>query len=136
MATLYFDTNIFLDVLLERKNLYGKDISSMARKLFYDSIKCKHVIILSNWTTREIRKHIPMKQAKNFFMFSKKKIILISYTEADMATARKNNISHFQDELHGILAIKYGADYLVTRNVHDFKHFSDKIAIVKPEQLI
>jgi len=64
-----------------------------------------------------------------------KKTIRIQPTQEDIQKAKEQNSDHFQDELHGILALKSNADYIVTRNVDDFIQFKDRIKIVRPEDL-
>ena len=136
MTKLYLDTNIFIYTHEKSKNLFGKDISSSSAKLIFDAISCKYHLIISDWTLEELGK---IRDIKNFDIILKliqKKKISISYTEEDMEKAKQDNRTHFHDELHGILALKSNADYLVTRNKKDFLHFRDKIKLVKPEELI
>ena len=136
MTTLYVDTNILIYGIEESKNLYGKDLSSSAAKLFSQVIACKYEIILSSWTMDELLHKRKLEDSKMLFLLLQKKVIKIFHTEEELQEAKANNPSHFQDELHGMLALKANADYIVTRNIDDFSNFSDRINIVKPEYLI
>lgn len=136
MTTLYIDTNIIVYALEDSKNPFGKDISTSSSDLFLEAISCKYHVIISSWALVELAGLKKLEQAKMLLTMLKPKTIKISHTEEDIEKAKKVNPAHFQDELHGTLAIKASADYIVTRNVDDFNNFMDKISIVKPEKLL
>ena len=136
MSKLYIDTNILIYGIEDSKNLYGKDISNSAAKLFTEAIACKYQIIISSWTMNELLKKRNLEDTKMLFTLLEKKIIKVFHTEEELQEAKENNPSHFQDELHGMLALKANADYIVTRNVDDFMNFKDRINVVKPEHLL
>ncbi len=134
MAKLYLDTNIIIYAIGDSKNLFGKDISSSARKLLFEASKCKHYIIISDWTLKELELKNKLEDASFLLELLKKKTINIKKTEEDEAIAKEQNPNNVQDQLHCILAKKAGANYLVTRNVNDFKHCI--LPVIKPEQLL
>ena len=84
----------------------------------------------------ELRRIKKLEQAQTLFNLIEKKKILVTHTEKDVQKAKVKNPYHYQDELHGILALKAGADYIVTRNIKDFQHFRDRINVTKPEFLL
>ena len=135
MTTLYLDTNIVIYASEDCKNLFGNDISASSSKLLFDVISCKYHIIVSDWLLEELSGLRKLEQASMLFKILKPKTKRISYSEEDMNQARQQNPANFRDELHAILAIKSGADYIVTRNINDFKHLKDRIMIVKPDDL-
>ncbi|MFH1510379.1 MAG: hypothetical protein ABIF10_01705 [Candidatus Woesearchaeota archaeon] len=136
MTTLYIDTNILIYGVEESRNLYGKDLSNSATRLFAEVIGCKYRIILSSWTMTELLNKRRLEDSKMLFTLLQKKIIKVFHTEEELLKAKENNPSHFQDELHGMLALRANADYIVTRNVDDFINFIDRIKVVKPEHLL
>lgn len=136
MTKLYVDTNIILYALEDSKNPFGKDISSSSSDLFIEAISCKYQVIVSSWVLVELSGLRRLEQAQMLLTMLKQKIIKIEHTQEDLDVAKKINPEHFQDELHGMLALRAGADYIVTRNVEDFNNFKDKINIVKPEKLL
>jgi len=136
MNKLYIDTDIVIDAVEDRKNIFGKNIGNPAADLFIQAVSCKYQLILSTWMFHELCRHKIINDTRMFFELTKKKVITISHTEKDIVYAKSNNPSHFQDELHGMLALKSKADCIVTRNISDFDNFKDKITIVKPEQLL
>jgi len=135
MTTLYLDTNIIIYATEDSKNLFGKDISASSSELLFDVVSCKYHIIVSDWLLEELSGLRKLEQASMLFKMLKPKTRRVSYSQKDIAMAKQQNPDNFKDELHAILAIKSGADYIVTRNINDFKHLKDKIKIVKPEDL-
>jgi len=135
MTTLYLDTNIIIYASEDCRNLFGKDISTSSSKLLFDVVSCKYYIIVSDWLLEELSGLRKLEQASMLFKMLKPKTKRVSYSEEDLVRAKQQNPDNFRDELHAILAIKSGADYIVTRNINDFKHLKNKIRIVKPEDL-
>lgn len=136
MTKLYIDTNILVYSIEDSRNLYGDDISSSSSKLFWEAASCKYHVIISDWTLNELRGLKKLEDIQMVCTIAKKKIITCPFTQEEIKQAKEQNPEHFQDELHGILALKSNADYIVTRNVGDFKQFTDRIKIVKPEHLL
>ena len=133
---LYLDTNVLLDYLLGRKNVYGKDIGEPIFQLFTDTVNCKHYVIISTWMLEEASKQVVLESAELLFNFLGKKLVKVEYSEHDLELAKKQNPDHFQDELHGILALNAGADCIVTRDIGGFRQFTGKIEVKKPEWLL
>ena len=119
---IYVDTNVFLDYLLERKNKQGKDLSEPAFDLFRRTLSCKFHIIVSSHLIRELRGIVDLHDVTMLMTFLKKKIIKV-----------EDEIKGKGDELHALIAIKCGADRIVTRNINHFKEFS--IQASTPEEL-
>jgi predicted nucleic acid-binding protein len=136
MPKLYIDTNILMYALGDSENLHGKDISTSARKLLFEAVICKHYVIISNWTLKELELKNKLSDANFLLQLLKKKTIKIQKTDEDEQLAKEQNPENIQDQLHCILAQKAEADYIVTRNTHDFNHFNTIIPIVKPEKLL
>ena len=119
---IYIDTNVYLDYLLERKNKYGKDLSRPAFEVFKRTVACEFNILVSNHLIQELRGIIELNDLTVLMSFLKKKIIMIP-----------DEIKGKGDELHAQLAIKHGANLIVTRNISHFKKFS--IQSNTPEEL-
>lgn len=135
ITTLYIDTNILIYAIEDSKNPYGEDISSSSSKLFWESASCKYHVIISDWALEELSRRKTPQEVVMLLKIVEKKTIRIQPTQEDIQKAKEQNSDHFQDELHGILALKSNADYIVTRNVDDFIQFKDRIKIVRPEDL-
>ena len=135
MTLLYIDTNIFIDFVKNRTNIYGKDISTPATKLFFDSFSCKHYIILSTWTLNQVYKEVETEDIAMLFNMLKKKLIIENYDEEDKLKANQKSSDNFEDALHIILAEKTKADVIVTRNIDHFVKIGTKIPIKRPENV-
>jgi len=136
MPKLYLDTNIVIYASEESFNLFGKDLSVSSAKLLYQTVLCKHYVVISTWLLKELSNLNKLEQARLLFKIITSKTEMISYSKDDLERAKQRNPQHFQDELHGILALKAQADYIVTRNINDFKKFENQIKIVRPEDLL
>lgn len=107
---------------MERKNKQGKDLSRPAFNVFKRAASCEFYILVSNHLIRELRGIIDLKDLTMLMIFLKKKIIKI-----------EDETEGGGDALHAHLAIKHGADLIVTRNKIHFKDFS--IQSNAPEEL-
>lgn len=129
------DSNIFIDVVEDRKNLIGKDIAKPASKMFFRAMSCEFYLIISSWTLKELYKHVNVDEIKMLFAMVKKKIITVKYDDKDVEEAKKRSRDNFDDALHIVLAEKEKADYIVTRNIDHFIQIGTKITIKRPENL-
>lgn len=135
MSRIYVDSNIFIDVVEDRKNLIGKDIAKPASKMFFRAMSCEFYLIISSWTLKELYKHVNVDEIKMLFAMVKKKIITVKYDDRDVEEAKKRSRDNFDDALHIVLAEKEKADYIVTRNIDHFIQIGTKITIKRPENL-
>ena len=135
MALIYVDTNVFIDAVTGRSNKYGKNLGDPAMRVFHDSILCKHSIVVSKLTLEELFRKVDPREIEMLFQMIKKKIIRIEYSNEDIENAKRLNPDHFQDALHGIIAVKAGAECIVTRNISDFACVSHLIKAKLPEQV-
>jgi len=136
MTKLYIDTNILIYAIEDSMNPFGDDIISSSSKLFWEAASCKYQVIISDWALEELSRIKTPQECMMLLKIVEKKTLKIQPTEEEEAQAKQQNPDHFQDELHGILALRARADYIVTRNVDDFKHFMGRINVVKPEKLL
>ena len=132
---LYVDTNIFLDYLLERKNLDGKDISVPAQRLFYRAMRCEFFIVISDHTAEELNRNLDLEKATMLLEFLKKKIVYLYKNDADCAEAEKMGKDNFSDALHAALAKRSGADYIITRNTRHFEGLASGVKAKPPEDV-
>lgn len=123
MDKIYVDTNIFLDALLDRRSKNGRDLGTPAMSVFSQAKHGRFKIIVSDWTLEELKANIETGKVKELLQDLEEQLIRCSYTEEQKKKA-KNNSSHWQDYLHGLIAEKEGADCIVTRNVKDFRDLS------------
>ena len=134
VVKIYCDTNIYLDFLLDRKNLFGSNLGDKAFSVFYKVLSCKFILVVSSWNLIELKNKIEHNSLNMLFSFLKKKVVTIQHTKEDIEKAKEMS-EHFQDALHVILAVKAGAKFLITRNVKDFLPFRNFIEIKLPKYL-
>lgn len=135
MVTLYVDTNIFIDAVGDRKNIFGKDIASPAARMFFDILSCKYYLALSTWTLNQIYRNMTVEEVSMLFNMIKKKIIKVAYDEEDQKKAEEKSKENYEDALHIVLAEKIKADIIVTRNVDHFIKIGTNIPVKRPEDL-
>jgi len=134
MTKLYVDTNVFLDIIKDRKNIFGVDIATPAAKMFFDAATCKFYILISKLTVEQIYRRCTYDECNTLFNIIKNKIIVVGYDANDRINT-KNRSSNFEDAMHIILAEKSNADLIITRNVEHFLQIGTHIEIKKPENL-
>ena len=102
-------------------------------ELLRKAASCQYTVVISDWLGSEIRRQGCAEEfaATVAWLHSAKKICIVRTTDALESQAQQD--AHWQDELHLLLAKKGKAEFLVTRNVRDFR--DDKISVVYPEQL-
>ena len=127
---LYVDTNVFLDYLWTDRKHHKE-----AADFFIKVIEEKHVTIISTWTTKELHKYVKPEEYTMLFKFLGKYLEPITYTEEDIQEAKKISPDHFQDALHGLLAIKAKSDWIVTRDASGFRCVRELIKTKLPEQV-
>jgi len=133
---LYIDTDVIIDAVEGRKNLFGKNIGDHAADLFLAAASCKYHLIISTKMLEELQGLRKLEQAKSFFELIKKKTIEAKYTPAEKDEAKKRSKEHEADALHIIIAEREQADYIVTRNTEHFAAIGTSIPIEKPEKLL
>lgn len=133
---IYLDTNIYLDYLLERKNLFNADMSEKAFSVFHRTFLCEFEIVLSDWCAEELLKTI--QPDKVLFLMellkAKKKLHLVKCSENDKEYA-KSLSSHYHDPLHAILAKKGNAEFVVTRDKIGFQCAENILKAYLPEEI-
>ncbi len=128
---VYVDTNVIVDLLLNRTNMFGKNLGDRAAVLVDHVITCKHFITISDWTVRELQKNgINIEQLKMLLGFVSKKVTPVTTSEEDKVKAMELDPDNYDDALHVILALKAGANVIATRNL---KHFMKYRHLIKPE---
>jgi predicted nucleic acid-binding protein len=136
MSRLYIDTNLFINVINDEVSMHSnKNMAEPASRLFFEALSCKHILLISTWTVKELLKKLHGDQIKASFEILKKKIEICKYSPEEETQARKRSEINFPDALHIVIAENVKADYIITRNIDDFLQIGTKIPIRKPELL-
>jgi predicted nucleic acid-binding protein len=128
---IYLDTNVIMDFLLDR--------DSSAFNLIMKSISCQFCIIISDRVIKELHYQGLDTEMKNLFtvLTTAHKLYIDNTLDSDRITAIeliKHYKTHYSDALHKVIAKRNNVRYIVTKNIKDFKCFTD-INIMRPEEL-
>ncbi len=139
MTLLYLDTNIYLDYLEGRVELF-RPLGEFAFQIFKRTLSCEFTLILSSLLVEELSLHVSKERIKEMLddFHKRKKIIetAVKYEDKDTArTIMRERHTPFQDTLHMVVAKRMNASYFVTRNIKDFVELEDIIPIFLPENL-
>jgi len=128
---LLLDANILLDSALQRE---GEEVANLVLNACQDSIHQGYVA----WHSLAIFHYICSRKKGDAVTRSALATLLefIEVAPADTSMAKMavaSSMKDFEDALQAIAAVKVGCDYIVTRNIKDFK-FSVVPAIL-PENI-
>ncbi len=131
---IYVDTNVFLRLL---KDESLEEEKALIFDFFSKGWNCEFEIVLSSWTRSEFKRYLDevhltllLQQFKN-----KGKFYFVSHSSKDTLLA-KQKTSHWQDELHLMLAIKSKSDVIVTLDKGFISYASQVFDITYPENAL
>jgi predicted nucleic acid-binding protein len=129
---LLIDTNIVVDVYSGRE---GADGSLQVLRL------CEARAVAGYITTNSItdihyvlRKYIGRKATHDALLTTLSAMELIEISQSDILKAFEHPLSDFEDAIIENSAVRNGIDYIVTRNVSDFK--KARVPAVTPEKFL
>lgn len=140
MKKVYVDTNVFLDYFLNRSDRLrplGEFAFSLFKRAFLKEIK----IIISDWTLSELESSEASEEDIAAMLDDLKNsgsLKVVKLIEEDRRKARKILKEfglHTADAIHVALAVRSGAEVLVTRNIKDFVKAENLIESVLPEEI-
>ena len=130
---VFIDTDIILDVALAREPFFSssKTILSMA----------ENNIIIGNISSNCVaniyyilRKSGGDNKARKFILNIVKYITVIAIDHQNVLEALKSKFSDFEDALQHSSAVENRCEYIITRNIEDYK--SSKIKVLLPKEFI
>jgi len=130
---VFIDTDVVLDVALAREPFFiaSKMILAMA----------ENNIIIGNLSSNCIaniyyilRKSGGDINARKFILNIVKYVTVITIDHQNVLEALKSKFSDFEDALQHYSAIENQCEYIITRNIEDYKN--SKIKVLLPEELI
>jgi predicted nucleic acid-binding protein len=130
---VFIDTDIVLDVALAREPFFSasKIVLAMA----------ENNIIIGNISSNCIaniyyilRKTGGDSNARKFISNIVKYIAVITIDHQNVLEALKSKFSDFEDALQHYSAVENQCEYIITRNIEDYKN--SKIKVVLPEEFI
>ncbi len=130
---LLIDTNILLDVLLEREPY--NDASALIWKFCETDILSGNVSSLSIANIVYImRKELNPEKIEEVLRSLKLIFSFTNLSEADLINAARLKWSDFEDAVQSVIAERIGAEYIITRNVQDFGN--SKVPAITPTKFI
>ncbi len=131
---VFVDTNIFIDILLNRKEFIKE--SKQVYKLCENHIVKGYVAPISINNIYYICRKAVNQEALTSFLCDVSHIFTISPMNNESVVFAKNlNIKDFEDALQSAMAIQSGCDCIVTRNVDDFKKVAG-IEVFSPKEFL
>ena len=130
---VFIDTDIILDVALAREPFFSssKTILAMA----------ENNIIIGNISSNCVaniyyilRKSGGDNKARKFILNIVKYITVIAIDHQNVLEALKSKFSDFEDALQHSSAVEKRCEYIITRNIEDYK--TSKIKVLLPEEFI
>jgi len=131
---VFVDTNIFIDILLGREP-FVKD-AVMVYKLCENSLIEGYIApITINNIYYICRKAKEIEKIKAYLADISTVFTVASLSSKSIQKANTLKISDYEDTLQYALALENGCEYLVMRNVKDFKHLKH-VKVVTPENFL
>jgi len=131
--TILLDTNVALDILLNRKPWYVNAalIFGMAQQNFFKGyVSASTVTDLFYITAKENGKKTAREAIKRLL----KVFYPATVTDKNIYQALEIEWDDFEDSVQFTVGMNLSVDYIVTRNIKDFA--SSSIEVVTPEQFI
>lgn len=128
-----FDTCIIIDYLLNRKNLSEdakKVIIPVVENTLYGFITVKSLMDIYYIIRKYLHDENKTRDIINTLLDS---FVLLDSTKADAIKALVSNCHDYEDALMIETAKSYDMDYIVTRNIKDYKNSS--IPVIIPNKL-
>lgn len=127
------DTNVILDVLCKRADFY-KDSALVMRYCEVNKISG----VISTLTIPNIvyimRKELDVQSTKEIIEKLQLIFTVADLKSGDIKKALSMNFKDFEDALQSACASRIKADYIITRNIKDFKN--SKVMAIKPTELL
>ena len=130
---VFIDTDVILDVALARDPFFSasKIILAMAENnIIIGSISSNCVANIYYI----LRKAGGNSQARKFISTIVKYITVITIDHKNVLEALKSKFSDFEDALQHYSAIEHQCEYIITRNIEDYKNA--EIPVLRPEEFI
>ena len=127
------DTNVILDVLCNRPE-FVKASARVWKFCEIDQIEGYISALSIPNIVYILRKEITPQKTKEFIQQITTIFKIVDLKSADLKSAAELNINDYEDAVQMCQASRINADYIVTRNIRDFK--VSKVPALKPSELL
>ena len=129
---ILIDTNVILDVLCNRAEF----VEDSLRVFKYCEVKritgCISALSIPN-IVYIMRKELNSEKTKEILTTLTSLFDVVDLRATDILKAAELDFCDYEDALQSVCASRAGVDYIVTRNIKDFKN--SKVAVIKPSDL-
>ena len=131
MKRLFLDTNILIDVLIRKAPASSIDLlKKIEDKVFEGWVSSLSVVN----TDYIIRKEFGSDKAQSVVQLLTQILHISAVDERTIRRAFESDFKDFEDGVQYFSALDVSSDYIITRNVKDFK--SSKIPVYTPEEFL
>lgn len=129
---ILIDTNIILDVMCNRKEFVEDSLKVFkcceVQKLkgYISALSIPNIVYI-------MRKQLDREQIKGVLATLTSLFSVIDLKESDLIKAAEMAFSDYEDAVQAVSADRIKADYIVTRNVKDYKN--SRVSAVTPTEL-
>lgn len=127
------DTNVILDVLTNRKEFVGDAVKVFKMCEINRIDGYISAMTLPN-LVYIMRRELKREQVKDIVEKLSLLFGIVDLREDDIRRAADMDIADYEDALQSAQAVRIKVDYIVTRNLKDFKN--SKVMAVKPAELL
>lgn len=133
---IYIDTCIFLNAAGREEDEKGRLLWPMADALFSRAIQGEFKVVRSDWLMIELSWHDSDELQMILTLLDKNNCFVDVKTDSAIKTEVMAHSGNNADDYHHVLlAVKAGAEILVTKNYEHFKEWEHLISIKYPDQL-
>jgi len=130
---VFIDTDIILDVALEREPFYkfSKSVFALAENSLISGYVTSNEIANLYYI---LRKQGGDLQAREFIRKIMQFILVIPVNHQNILDAMDSGFKDFEDGIQNYSALENQCEYIITRNIRDYKHSSLRVEL--PEHFI
>lgn len=127
------DTNVILDVLCNRKDFVEDSLKVFKYCEANQITGCISALSVPN-IVYIMRKELDGDRIKEILTTLTSLFTVVDLREVDLMRAADLEFSDYEDALQSVCATRAKANYIVTRNIKDFKN--SRIPAIKPSELL
>lgn len=133
MKSIFIDSDILLDLILERYPYYdwALGIFLLLDKEEYSGCTSVHALLNVHYLSKKVYGE---KSARASIKLLSVKLAIINEDVSIVDKAIESNFSDFEDAVQYYAAISAGADVIITRNIKDYKQAT--IPVLTAEQFL
>lgn len=120
MIRVLLDTNIIIDFLNDRQpfSFHATDIFRQARNKYIELFTSSHSFATTHYVMKKL---LPEKVLRANLIKLNEHMQILPVTEKEIQHALSSNYQDFEDAVQVFTALNGKIDYIITRNIKDFK---------------